>query len=51
LMNLAATNAEELTTRLRACWQAEEPLVQWPKEKVRDLVAERYGREEWTRRR
>jgi lipoate-protein ligase A len=50
LMNLPTT-AAELARRLRERWRALEPLISWPQEKVRQLVEEKYGREEWTRRR
>jgi lipoate-protein ligase A len=49
LTNLA-TSAAELTRRLCACWQAADP-GSWPQETVQKLVAEKYDREEWTRRR
>ncbi len=43
--------AEEIKRRLRAAWGAETPEVEWPQERVRALVAEKYARDEWTRRR
>jgi len=50
LMNLP-TSAAELTQRLKKRWQALEPLIDWPQGKVRALVEEKYGLEEWVRRR
>jgi lipoate-protein ligase A len=50
LMNLPADPAE-LGQRLRLRWRALEPLESWPRHKVRELVAEKYGREDWTQRR
>jgi lipoate---protein ligase len=43
--------AEEIKRRLRAAWGAEAWETDWPAERVRALVAEKYGRDEWTRRR
>ncbi len=43
--------AEEIKRRLRAAWGAETAEVEWPQERVRALVAEKYSLEEWTRRR
>ncbi|MCI0460276.1 MAG: lipoate--protein ligase family protein [Gemmataceae bacterium] len=43
--------AEELKRRLRAEWGAEEGARDWPEEMVRRLVAEQYGKADWTRRR
>jgi lipoate-protein ligase A len=42
---------EELKRRLRAEWQANEPLGSWPEETVRQLVRDKYGLTEWVRRR
>ncbi len=42
---------DELKRRLRAAWQAEEPLEAWPEGQVRELVREKYGLSEWVRRR
>jgi lipoate-protein ligase A len=50
LMNLPAT-AEEIAKHLRAGWGAEEAHSDWPEEDVRRLVAEKYSRHEWVRRR
>jgi lipoate---protein ligase len=50
LINLP-TGAEELRKRLRDRWEALEPQTTWPEAKTRALVAEKYGRDEWTRRR
>jgi lipoate-protein ligase A len=50
LMNVPA-EPQDLIRRLRERWRAEEPLTRWPREKVDALVAERYARDEWTRRR
>jgi lipoate-protein ligase A len=48
--NLPGT-AEELRRRLRDGWQADREMTDWPSEKVRQLTEEKYGRDEWTRRR
>jgi lipoate-protein ligase A len=48
--NLPAT-ADELKRRLRDGWQADEQMTAWPREETRRLVDEKYGRDEWTRRR
>jgi lipoate---protein ligase len=37
--------------RLAAAWQADQPTASWPEGVVRKLVAEKYGRAEWHRRR
>ena len=36
---------------VRSAWQADSSLTTWPEELVRKLVAEKYSREEWLRRR
>jgi len=48
--NLPA-NADELKRRLRGEWQAETEMSDWPREAVRQLVAEKYTRSEWISRR
>lgn len=50
LTNLPVT-ATTLCERLRDAWGAVETPVGWPKERVANLVSERYARDEWTRRR
>jgi len=50
LMNLPV-KAPELKRRLRSAWQADFSLTTWPEELVRKLVAEKYSREDWVRRR
>lgn len=50
LCNLPLT-ADELKRRLREVWRAAPTDDAWPVEMVRDLVAEKYGRAEWNRRR
>jgi lipoate-protein ligase A len=50
LMNVPA-KASELKRRLRSAWQADSSLTTWPEELVRKLVAEKYSREDWIRRR
>lgn len=42
---------EDLRQRLRMRWGAEGLLESWPTDRVRELVAEKYGQEQWTRRR
>jgi lipoate-protein ligase A len=42
---------EEVKRILRAVWQAEQPLMNWPQERARALVEEKYGRDDWHRRR
>jgi lipoate---protein ligase len=42
---------DEVKRRLRQQWRAEESGAGWPREMVRQLVEEKYGREEWARRR
>jgi hypothetical protein len=49
-MNLPLTR-QELERRLRAAWQAEMEQAAWPEEQVRQLVADKYDRPEWVRRR
>ncbi|HVS40236.1 MAG TPA: biotin/lipoate A/B protein ligase family protein [Gemmataceae bacterium] len=43
--------AEEIKRRLCTAWEADEPEADWPQERVRSLVAEKYAVEEWIRRR
>lgn len=50
LMNLP-TDAATLKQRLHSRLGAEEPLQEWPRNRVADLVKEKYGRTDWTRRR
>jgi lipoate-protein ligase A len=50
LMNLPMTSAD-LQRRLASIWQVEGECDSWPGERVRQLVHEKYGRPEWTRRR
>jgi lipoate---protein ligase len=45
------TDAENLKERLRTVWAATTPTWAWPTERVRQLVGEKYGQEEWNRRR
>jgi lipoate-protein ligase A len=45
------TDAAELKRRLRAAWDAKTEAAAWPQERVRQLVAEKYSREDWVRRR
>jgi lipoate-protein ligase A len=49
LMNLPACRAE-LVQRFRSAWYARTELPTWPEKLVRDLVAGKYGKEEWIRR-
>ncbi len=49
LMNLPA-DAAKLRQRLRSGWEAATDLAAWPRDRVRQLVAEKYTRPEWTRR-
>jgi lipoate---protein ligase len=42
---------DEIGRRLRAAWGAETVESEWPVERVRQLVAEKYTTEEWLRRR
>jgi lipoate-protein ligase A len=50
LCNLPLTDGE-LRRRLREAWGAEEEDGEWPAERVRQLVTEKYAKEEWLRRR
>jgi len=50
LVNLPIAR-EELKNRLCAVWQATEEVSSWPKERVNALIVEKYGRQEWVRRR
>jgi lipoate---protein ligase len=43
--------AQEIKRRLRAAWRAEAVVTEWPEERVRSLVAEKYALDEWIRRR
>jgi lipoate-protein ligase A len=45
------TDAGELKRRLCGAWEAETELRTWPKELVRQLVEEKYGKADWVRRR
>jgi lipoate---protein ligase len=45
------TPREEIERRLRAAWGAETADCEWPVERVNQLVAEKYAKEEWLRRR
>lgn len=42
---------EEIQTRLRAAWGADNGFSAWPVATVRELVAEKYTKQEWIRRR
>ena len=42
---------EEIKRRLRVVWGAETAEREWPQERVRALVADKYARQEWIRRR
>ena len=42
---------EGIRSSLCAAWQADKVLAEWPEEKVRQLVAEKYGTSEFIRRR
>ena len=42
---------EEIKRRLRVVWGAETAEREWPQERVRSLVEEKYAQEEWIRRR
>jgi len=42
---------EDIVQRLRACWHAAVELADWPATLVRELVADKYGLDSWTRRR
>ena len=50
VMNLPA-DADTLKRLLREEWGANEELVDWPEARVAELVAEKYAREDWVRRR
>ena len=50
LRNLPA-GADDLKRRLRDAWGAREETTAWPRREVERLVAEKYTREEWIRRR
>jgi lipoate---protein ligase len=50
LVNLPATSAE-LRERLCAAWGAREVRPGWPAARVRELVVDKYSRDEWVRRR
>ena len=45
------SDADELRDRLRRAWNATIERNAWPREFVRELVAEKYGKSEWNRRR
>ena len=47
--NLLVTR-EELVAAVREAFSAHEPLVAWPRDRTRQLVLEKYGRDDWTRR-
>lgn len=40
--------AEQVKQAMRCAWQAEHDLGEWPKHRVGPLVAERFGRRDWT---
>lgn len=48
--NLPLT-AAQLRAALIAAWNADEPCTAWPRELVDELVATRYGRDDWNARR
>lgn len=50
LRNLPA-EATEIKRRLRNVWEADRELKDWPREEVVRLVAEKYDRKDWLRRR
>lgn len=50
LMNFPA-GVDELKRRLRAAWQAEDVLSAYPAARVQELAADKYAKDEWTRRR
>jgi lipoate-protein ligase A len=50
LVNLPL-GAEELKRRLRQAWGADTELPDWPRQMVHELVAEKYSKAEWARRR
>ena len=45
------TSADEVERRLRAAWGAATLETDWPRDQVRQLVADKYSTEEWLRRR
>jgi len=45
------TDAETMKHSLRAAWSANAELTRLPLDMMRELVAQKYGREEWVRRR
>lgn len=50
LMNFPA-GADDLKRRLRAAWQVDESLSGYPGARVQELAADKYAKDEWTRRR
>jgi lipoate-protein ligase A len=50
LMNLP-DRPEDIVACLRRGWQADLERIDWPEERVRKLVAERFERDDWIRRR
>lgn len=44
-------DGEEIKRRLGRIWRVEEPSFSWPADEVQRLVAEKYAKEMWTRRR
>jgi lipoate-protein ligase A len=44
-------SVEELRDRLRTAWRVEEKRTNWPVERMRDLLAQKYAVEGWIRRR
>jgi lipoate-protein ligase A len=50
MANLPA-KPNELIDRLKEAWGAERQMYGWPREKVRELVENKYAKPEWTRRR
>jgi len=50
LMNLR-DQPEQIVASLRREWQAERDLPGWPEERVRNLLIEKYDRDDWIRRR
>lgn len=49
LMNLGV-GAERIKQALREAWHAEQPLTELPLANMRELVAQKYGRQEWNLR-
>lgn len=45
------TSAVDLQASLASAWQATIPLREWPRERVHQLVAEKYAQADWIRRR